>query len=70
MALKLKKTNNARKKQIYVFRGLKIKARVTNLQKYPKQGFFVNSWFMVTFGVKTMSINSLMSGGNKKVTRI
>ena len=30
-----------RKKMIHVFRGLQVKAQVTNLQNYPKQTFFV-----------------------------
>ena len=42
-----------------VFRGLKVKALVTNLQKYPKQSFVVFAWSMVTFNPKIISINSV-----------
>ena len=41
VAEKLQKPNNARKAYLYVFRGLRVKARVANLQKYIKPRFLV-----------------------------
>ena len=53
---RLQKPNNARKRKIYVFRGLRVKALVTNLQNYPKQYFFGSTWSMVTFNLKMILI--------------
>ena len=44
---------------MYVFRGLRVKARVTNLQKYWKEGFFVVDLFVPTFRPKMISIKSI-----------
>ena len=59
VAWKLQKSNNAWKKKIYVFRGLRVKALVTNLQKDPKQSFFVFTWSMGSFNLKMISIKSV-----------
>ena len=42
-----------------IFRGLRVKAMATNLQKSLKQGFFVVTCFMVTFGPKMISVKSI-----------
>ena len=56
LAQKLQKPNNAWKTKIYVFRGLMVKARVTNLQKYLKPSFFVITWFKIIFNLKKICI--------------
>ena len=60
----MKKAKNARKTYIYVFRGLRTKAKVTNLQPPPpppKTRFFVITLFMVTFATKAISIKRLFT---------
>ena len=47
------------KRKYTYFRGLRVKARVANLQKYPNQGFFVVILFMVTFSLKMVSSKSV-----------
>ena len=45
--LEIAKTKECSKNvYIYVFGGVSVKARVTNLQKFPKQAFFVVTWFI------------------------
>ena len=56
VAENLQKGNNARKTQMYIFRGLRVKALVTILQKYLKPSFssLLDSWF------STISESSLL----------
>ena len=61
LAQKLQKPNNAWNTKMYVFRGLMVKARVTNLQKYLKASFFVITWFKIIFNLKKISIKSLFT---------
>ena len=44
-----------------MFRSLRVKVPVTSLQKYPKQSFFVFTWFMVTFNLKMISNVKMIS---------
>ena len=44
---------------MYIFRGLRVKAQDTNLQKYWKEGFFVVDIFVVPFASKMISIKSI-----------
>ena len=59
MARKLQKPNNGRKTQIYVFRGITVQARVTNLEKPLKPIVFVFTQFVVFFNFKLISIESV-----------
>ena len=57
----MQKLNTARKLEIYVFGGLGVKARLTNLQKYLKSSFSIFIWFMTIFNIKKMLIRSLFT---------
>ena len=46
---------------IYVFRCLRVKVGVKNLQKYPKQGSLEFSSFMATFGPEIVLIKCIFS---------
>ena len=59
VASKLQKPNNAPKTQIYIFCSQRVKARVTDLQKYLKTSFFIFTSFMVIFSLKKISIRSV-----------
>ena len=61
VALKMMKLKNARKLQTYVFRRVRVKARVKILHKYPKQSFLVVAIFMVIFTSKIISIKSIFT---------
>ena len=51
--------NNVSKTEIYVFRGLSVKAVVRNLGNYSKQKCLVFTWSMVTISIKMLSIKSV-----------
>ena len=44
---------------MYVFRSLRVKALVTNLEKQQKKFFFIFTWYMVTFSHKMICIKNV-----------
>ena len=61
VAYNLQKPNVAQKTQIYVFRSLRVKARVRHLQKCPKQSFFVFASFRTALNVKIVFVKSIFT---------
>ena len=45
---------------MYVFRSLRVKALVTNLEKQQKKFFFIFTWYMVTFSHKMICIKNVL----------
>ena len=63
------KPNNAQKTWIYVFHSLRVKERVTNLEKCLKRSFFVFTLFMGIFNNKKISIKYVLTSNLSFINR-